>query len=374
MNKKLMVVAPYFYPKIGGMENYAWNISKGLKEKFGWEVVVVTSNHVENKYKEETLKGIKIYKLPAWFKISNTPINPMWYFQIRKIIQIEKPDIINAHTPVPFMSDICAFASRNTKFIVTYHAGSMLKGNILTDIPLFIYEKFIMQYMLKKADILIAVSEFVKNGILKNYKYKTEVITPGVDTSIFKPGLNKKKNNTVLYVGRIDKSSEWKGIRFLIGAVKELKYSNLKINLKLIGSGDAVDYYKKYTKSVGIDNIEFTGPLRGNKLLNEYQNADILVLPSTSDAESFGMVIIEAMACRLPVIGTKVGGVMHLIKHMNDGIIVDRKNSNAIKNAIELLLVDKKRAKRIADCGLRKVLSIYDIQYMINKTYKLFYD
>src|SRR3712207_4234978 len=105
---KLMIIAPYFYPKIGGLENYAYNIALGLKKKFKWNIVVVTSNHVEKKYKEEKINGLKIYRLPYLFKLSNTPINPFWYFQIREIIKKENPDVINAHTPVPFISDIAA--------------------------------------------------------------------------------------------------------------------------------------------------------------------------------------------------------------------------------------------------------------------------
>src|SRR3989344_5387095 len=138
---KLMVVAPYFYPKIGGMENYAYNISKGLKEKYGWDVVIVTSNHVEKKYKEENLSGMKVYRLPYWFKISNTPINPFWYFELKKIIEKEKPQVINAHTPVPFMVDISALISNKNILFITYHMGSMLKNKFISDIFIHFYEK-----------------------------------------------------------------------------------------------------------------------------------------------------------------------------------------------------------------------------------------
>ena len=60
---KILIVTPYFTPHIGGVENYAYNIGKGLKEKYGWEVVVVTSNYEERKYKEEQMDRMKIYRL-----------------------------------------------------------------------------------------------------------------------------------------------------------------------------------------------------------------------------------------------------------------------------------------------------------------------
>ena len=125
---KLLVVAPYFFPKIGGMENYSYNISKGLKEKYEWDVTIITSNHIEKKYKEERIDGMNIYRLPYWFKISNTTINPMWLFSIHKILIEEHPDIINAHSPVPFISDITSLIAGKIPLVTTYHSGSMIKA------------------------------------------------------------------------------------------------------------------------------------------------------------------------------------------------------------------------------------------------------
>lgn len=90
---KLLVVSPSFYPNIGGAQNYALNISRILKEKYKWDVVVITSGHKNNKISREDVKGLVVYRMPYLFKISNTPISPFWFNSIRKIINIEKPDI-----------------------------------------------------------------------------------------------------------------------------------------------------------------------------------------------------------------------------------------------------------------------------------------
>src|SRR5438876_7941039 len=101
---KLLVVTPYFYPKIGGLENYAYNFCIGIKNKYKWDIVIVTSNHIEKKDKVEKINGLKIYRLSTLFKISNTPVNPFWFWNIKNIIQKEKPNVINVHTPVPFIA------------------------------------------------------------------------------------------------------------------------------------------------------------------------------------------------------------------------------------------------------------------------------
>ena len=78
---KIMFVCPYFYPKIGGLENYVYNIAKRLSLKH--EIVVITSNHLNLKDKIEFFEGMKVIRLSKMFKISNTPINPFWYFKIK---------------------------------------------------------------------------------------------------------------------------------------------------------------------------------------------------------------------------------------------------------------------------------------------------
>src|SRR5258706_8385452 len=105
---KLLVVTPYFYPKIGGLENYAYNFCIGLKKRYKWDIVVITSNHKNKKDIVEKINGLKIYRLAPMFKLSNTPVNPFWYLKIKKILKSEKPNFINAHTPVPFIADMAA--------------------------------------------------------------------------------------------------------------------------------------------------------------------------------------------------------------------------------------------------------------------------
>src|SRR2546430_400729 len=102
---KLMVVTPYYHPKIGGLENYARQLGIALKENEKWEVVVATSNHEGRASRIDSVDGMKVYRLGTWFKLSNTPVNPLWPLMMRRVIKAEKPDIILAHTPVPSMAD-----------------------------------------------------------------------------------------------------------------------------------------------------------------------------------------------------------------------------------------------------------------------------
>ena len=370
---KLMIVTPYFYPKVGGLENYAYHIAKGLEDKHDWEIVVITSNHEEKKDRIEKLNNIKIYRLSKWFNISNTPINPMWYFQIKNIIKKEKPDVINAHTPVPFISDVTAMVCGNIPFILTYHTGSMmLKGKLLKDLLIKFYESSILKITLKKTKKIICSSDFVRVDFLKDYSKNTITITPGVDINRFKPGIADSKNK-ILFVAGLKKAEKYKGLEYLLSAVNIIKKNIKDAKLTVVGEGDYVTYYKKLCKNLGIiRNVEFKGVLYNKNLVKEYQKTNVFVLPSLYD--SCPLVLLEAMACKKPVVGSDIGGIPYLIDNGKNGLLVPPKDPEALAKAIIKILKNPKLAKKMGRNGYMNVMDNFTWSKKIKKTNDLFAD
>src|SRR5271168_1089134 len=113
---KVLMVAPYFHPRVGGVESYTFNLAKGLAA-LGWQVVIVTSGAAAARATapddEDGPAGLRIYRLPAALRISNTPIGFRWRRRLREIYRTERPDVINGHTPVPYLADV-AERARNT--------------------------------------------------------------------------------------------------------------------------------------------------------------------------------------------------------------------------------------------------------------------
>ena len=366
---KILFVTPYFYPHTGGLENYVLNIAKGLRKSHRWEVIVITSNNKNRKI--ETIDGIKIYRLPFWFKISNTPINPLWFFQIKKIIKKEKPDLINAHAPVPFMADIAALASGTTPFILTYHTGSMKKNKFSIDKLVFIYEEIFIKYAISKATYIICSSSFVKNFLKEKHTFrkKTFIINPGVD--IKKQIKNIKSGNNILFVGGLGKAEKHKGLDYLIKAVVLLKESIPTVKLIVVGGGSAINDYKKDANRLGLkNNISFKGELNADKLQDVYAKSNLLILPSFN--ESFGTVLIEAMARKLPVIGSNIGGIPEIIDNNKNGFIVSPKNSIELSKTILRVLKNEKLAKRLGENGFKKVQKNYLWKYQVDETEQVF--
>ncbi len=339
---KILFLTPHFPPELGGVQNYVLNIALGLKQINNVEIVVVTSNANGKKQSIEDYCGIKVYRLPVAIRLSDTPINPLWYFSLKRIIREEKPDIINSHQPVMFIGDIAACLTGKIPFILTYHSGTMKKNKFPIDFIIGLYEKFVLPHTAKKATKIICASNFVRNTILKKYAFKSTVIHPGVDISLFKPDpTTEKEENLILFVCSSKNMHRLKGLYYLLEALKLLP----EVTLHIIG--EKHDFTEKRFVSVGIK--------RGKGLVKEMQKATVLVLPSIRHMEGFPMVLIEAMACQTPVIGTDQGGIPEVISDGIDGFIVPPKDSNALALAISKIVADKELATHMGHFGEAKV-------------------
>lgn len=357
MRKKVIFVAPYFKPHTGGLENYVANIEKGLREQ-GWETIVVTTNDSGKAYQEEIIDGTKVYRLPVWFKISNTPVNPFWFFSLKKIFRKENPDIINAHAPVPFIADMAALVTGNIPFVLTYHAGTMLKGRFFLDLVIGAYESTLLQITAFRARAIICPSQFVINTILSRFKKKSFVVSPGVDTSIFKPADTESDNRSVLFISRFSNMYKMKGLFNLIEAMEQLP----EVTLRVIGEPIPVE----------AKNVVFLGTKKISETVKEIQNCSVLILPSLAHAESFGMVLIEAMACKKPVIGTIIGGIPEVIQSGVDGFLVPANNPQALRLAIKKLIDDDVLAETIALNGYKKIIAHYTWDKKVISTEKVY--
>jgi len=368
---KLLVVTPYFTPHLGGMEKHVFTICKGLMKEYNYEIIVITSNHESKEYKEEKLEGMKIYRFPYQFKVSNTPISFKWKRQIKEIIEKEKPDIINGRGPVPLIADIaCRIAhKKGIPFVLGWHFPSMRKGQLIQDIIISIYENTLFQKTLRQSDKIICSSQFVKDTLLKEYSKKTTVITQGINNKIFLPLKNiKPKDNSLLFVGNFE--TKVKGLSYLLKSIKFVKESFKNVKLSIVGTGD-LSYYKRICRKLNISyNIIFKGKLEGINLAKEYQSSQIFISPST--AENLPSTILEAMFCKVPVISTNIGDIPNWIKSGENGLLVHPKNSQALAYALIRLLNNPRLAKRI---GREGYLSIKDSFYWrdrIKKTNEIF--
>jgi len=361
---RITVVSSYFYPKIGGLENYAYLLAKKLHESGKYKVSIITSHYDGKGYKQETIHGMTVHRLPIMLHVSNTPINPFWFSMIKRIYAVEQPDIVHLHSPVPYMADVAAYEAKGRDVVLTYHSGSMLKGKWPIDIIIGSYEKIILPMLFKRANAIVAVSQEFAKRTFPQFANKISFIPTGVDLARFKKTPLPSGIKTVTFVGRIEHSSSWKGIEPLLQAMAIVIKDHPHARLELVGGGDAIAHYEHRARELGIGgSVTFSGPLLGDALVDAYRRATMTVLPSTSDSEAFSIALIEAMASGRPIIGTNIGGTPQVIENGKNGLLVPPKDPEALAKAIEEVLTDGAFAARLADYGAAKAQNFsWDIQ------------
>ena len=354
--RTVAVVAPYYPPKIGGVENYAERVAAAVHGSPDLRAVVVTTNTAGRRSTLEVAGGVPVLRLGTWTRLSNTPLSPWWPMQLRRWLRRCDVDVLNVHLPVPGLGDLAIALRGSRPVVLTYHAGSMRKGRPLLDVVIAGYEQGVLPSTFARARVLVAVSPA---SLATGYPGAIQ-ITPGMDPHRFIAGpAPSGRARTLIYVGRMDRSSAWKGVDVLVrafAAIRDLP----GVRLRLIGDGDAIADLVFLARRLGVlDRVDFAGQLRGDDLVTAMQEAAVAVLPSRSTAESFGMALIEAMACGTPVIGSDIGGIPYVVGHGVTGLLVPPGDAATLAGACRLLLTDGVLADRLGEAGRRHVTERY---------------
>lgn len=234
----------------------------------------------------------------------------------------------------------------NKKFIVTVH------GSETVPLEKYGYLRKITINALNHSSKVIASNNFLKKKLVKLGidENKIELIKPVpnfITTNLKQDDLNKfrekftiPENKVILFVGRL---TEVKGTEYLIKSLKLLKTKNF--HCIIVGGGILEKKLKELAKTENLSKyITFFGPANTKQLGSLYSIGDVFVLPSIVDSlggtEGTGLVIPEAMNCNLPVIASNVGGIADIIKHEENGLLVEQKNPEQIANAIEQIFSD----------------------------------
>jgi len=365
--RTLLIVAPYFFPVVGGLEQYVLRLANELHRRGHWRVVIATSGNRGRANACETFNGITVYRLGYSWRLSNTPLGLQWPHQMRLIIEQEKPDLINAHVPVPGLADVAAYVGRDIPLITTYHTTSMHKGNIRYDIPIWVYERLIRHHLLAKSDRIICASSAVVE-FLNSYSVKCAVIQPAVDTNLFTPG-SSRAGRRLLFVGNLARSHSHKGLSFLLEALARPRCQHFYLDV--VGDGNARSGYEAQCRRLGIsDRVRFLGRLDGPALIGRYRKSYALVQPSTND--NLPNAILEAMACGLPVIASRIGGISSIIRCGINGDLVTPGDAGELAVAIEKLFSDPAKAADYGRVARMQVAAAFGIEQQADRTEKVF--
>ena len=310
---KIIIVTDAWYPQVNGVVRTLDETSKQLK-KLGHEVKLITPEHFLT-IPCPTYPEIKLSLFPG--------------AKVSSMIREFNPDCLHISTEGPLGLAARGYASRNgLAFTSAYHTRFPEYVYARTKLPLKITYSF-LRWFHNRSELVMVPTEEVKKDLIKHKIGKPKIWSRGVDLDIFKPkkGRRKNKNPILLNVGRV--------------AVEKNLEEFLKIDLPyekwVVGDGPAFkELKKKYPKVI------FHGAKSKEELEYYYNKADVFVFPSKTD--TFGLVLLEAMACGLPVAAFPVSGPLDVIGNSNAGIL----NSSLKEACKKALLIPRKVPREYA--------------------------
>lgn len=344
--------------RVGGVERGTVDFARWLVEH-GHEAVVVS--HGGELVEELKKFGGKHRTLAVHQK---NLVAMLWAFdKLVKILREEKPDIVHARSRVPAW--IAYFACRKTRipFITTCHGY---------------YSKHFFSKVMGWAKRVIVPSQVIGHHMIEDFGVLPEsirCIPRSVDLRRFDIPRERevaKSGAIVAIVGRI---TPLKGHEYFLQAIARVVRKQPFVKAWIIGDAPSnKESYKEglvaLTKHLGLsDHVEFLGNRQDiPELLSKI---DVLVL-STVTQESFGRVILEAQAAGVPIVATKVGGVVDLVDDGATGLLVSPKQPDEMAQAIMRVMEDKGLACQMADNAKKKILAHYTLDHMAGATIKVY--
>src|SRR5205823_7855682 len=155
---------------------------------------------------------------------------------------------------------------------------------------------------------------------------------------------------SVLFVGRLEKR---KGLRYLLRAWEHVRRHFRDARLIVVGEGRPRRGYERYVASRGWDEVVFTGYLPDAELVRLYHSCDVFCAPSTGQ-ESFGIVLLEAMAAGRPIVASRIPGYQEVVRHQQEALLVEPRDSQALAMSLVHVLADEGLRQRLAAAGRRR--------------------
>jgi glycosyltransferase involved in cell wall biosynthesis len=369
---KIIQVAPYFQPHIGGVESHVLEISLEFQRR-GHEVMVYTSQYKPKLPTEEIIDGIKVRRVKTLVNIFSTPLIP----KLRQELINNPCDVVHAHIPPPFVEFFSARARNKTKIplVLTYHCDLELP-NFLNKFVSGFYRRTFGHYSLLFTDKIVVTSKTYAATSRSVWHFAPVVIPNAIDTKKFNPTVDPsviiKRHNlegkkVVLYVGRI---KFHKGIEYFTSAAK---FMDKNTKFLIVGTGDYEQVIENYIKDLNLtDRVIMVGKVPNAELPNYYAACDVFVLPSLTRLEAFGIVGLEAMATGKPVIVSDIPGVREVITNGREGYLTPPMEIPKMVKRIQKLLSEPKLRKKMGDYGRKKVVKYFEISKIVDSLEKVY--
>jgi phosphatidylinositol alpha-mannosyltransferase len=347
---KIGLVSPYDYSHPGGVTEHIRHLARWL-DQFGHEVRTFAPSSrpdIEADVPHFYRIGRPI-PIPVNNSVARITLSFHLANRVTEILDRERFDVLHFHEPLMPALPITVLRMSPVPNVGTFHAFA--KSNVG-----YYYGRALLKHYLQRLDAMIAVSEPAREFLTHYFpRARVRVIPNGVDVDAFRPGQTPIRHLrddcvNVLFVGRLEPR---KGLRELLRGYAYMKARVPESRLIIVGDGPRRARVESYISSHRLKDVVLAGYVPQSVLPRYYASADIFCSPATG-SESFGIVLLEAMASGLPVVATEIPGYLSVVEPGVDSVTVRPKSWPELGAALTLLGRDQELRRRMGAAGLEK--------------------
>jgi phosphatidylinositol alpha-mannosyltransferase len=347
---KIALVVPYDLAYPGGVASHVANLYHQLVI-MGHDVRVIgPASKAVSVFGSKFIPIGKPRPFPASDSISRVPISLNLGGEIKAVLAAEKFDIVHLHEP--FVPMLCSAVLRfsDAVNIGTFHAAEGAPGYNFA----WPFGRMILKRRRRKLHGRIAVSLPAKKFASKYVPGDYAVIPNGVDLSHFPaqaapmPPFDDGRPN-ILFLGRLEKR---KGLDYLLDAYSQLKTEMPEARLLVVGGGTRLRKgYERWIERQGVQDVVFAGRVSDADRARYFRTATVYCSPATGQ-ESFGVVLIEAMAAGVPIVASNIEGYAGVLTQGQEGLLVPPRDARKLAQALMTVLRDKGMQRQMRERGL----------------------
>lgn len=291
---KIVQISPYFPPHVGGVEYHVKELAEGLCRR-GHQVSVASSCGSSSRdYDFISIPSVDLFYSPLPLRLPRL-----------------EADIYHSHIPSPLFAYLLRGAQ---PAVVTYHNDVVIPADVngyavpsaLARSLERISSRMVEPVLEEAAAIVATTKSYAETSpFLESHMHKVKIVPNAVNVSLYPPVPAEGKADYVLYAGRM---LGYKGVIDLLYAMKEVQKSAPELELVLVGEGYDRQRLEEAARRLAV-RAKFTGRLERSMFIDTISRAEVLVLPTSSRLEAFGIVLLEAMACKTPVLAFDTPGV-----------------------------------------------------------------
>ena len=347
---KVGLVSPYDFASPGGVNDHVRHLAVQLQQLGHETRIFAPSSRADVDFDSARFYRIGTpIAIPVNDSVARITLSFHLANQVAAIVADEGFDVLHFHEPLMPALPITMLRMSNTANVGTFHAFA--RSNVG-----YFYGRPLLQPYLEHLHRAIAVSEPARAFVQRYFPaFPMRVIPNGVDVSVYRPGLAPIRHLrdeclNVLFVGRLEKR---KGLGDLLRAYRAMSMRSPQTRLIIVGDGPLRGRVESYVARHRLPNVVVAGYVPDSVKPRYYNSADIFCAPATG-AESFGIVLLEALASGLPVVATEVPGYMSVLESGRDSVTVQPKNWRELAASLVILARDAELRRRLSDYAIQK--------------------